>query len=238
MLKRGRHNQRIQAEYNKFGPDAFIFEVVWTEDNVGATEVAEKEKYYIETYDSIRNGYNRSSGGDGGIIFSDEARESIAQKARIRMTGTKMPQYQKDILRKVNKERRRTEEEKRHLSEVFGGENSNFAILTEGEVISIKKDFMSGLSIKEISEKYHTSIVNAKNIKYDLRWKHVHVDGWEDFQRTRKHPRELTGEELDDIFKMIESGCNNNQIHNKHHISFDRIKNLRKGLTHDDPVPS
>ena len=213
-----------------------MFEVIWTKDDADADEIAEKEKYYIKAYNSIDNGYNRFSGGDGGIVFSDEARNSIAQKARIRMTGTKMPQYQKDILRKVNKERKR--KEKRHLSEFFGGENSNFAILTEEEVVSIKKDFMSGLSIKEVSEKYHTSIVNAKNIKYNLRWKHTHVDGWEDFQRARKRPRELTNEELSDIFKMIEDGYNNNQIHNKHHISFDRIKNLRKGLTHDDPVPS
>ena len=100
MLKRGKHTSRIQSDYNELGTDAFVFEVIWTKDDADADEIAEKEKYYIKAYNSIDNGYNRFSGGDGGIVFSDEARNSIAQKARIRMTGTKMPQYQKDILRK------------------------------------------------------------------------------------------------------------------------------------------
>ena len=58
-----RHNQHLRRSIKKFGFDAFkvteVFDVAETLD-----ELNEKESYYISLFDSYKNGYNQSFGGD------------------------------------------------------------------------------------------------------------------------------------------------------------------------------
>ena len=227
LFRRNKHNSKIQDDYNIFGDNYFVFEILFigTDDN----EIMEKEKEFIEMYDSINNGYNCTRGGDGGLIFPDELRNKMSESARKRNIGSKMTEENKVALRNANK-RKRTDEEKEHLSIIFSGENSNFAVLTENEVINIKKDFVSGMDIKDVCEKYNINSQHAKEIKYDLRWKRTKVDGWEEFQKSRKKARVLSEEEYNNIVEMILDGYCNNQIAKKHNISYDRIKNIRKKL--------
>lgn len=61
----------------KYGFENFEFEVI--EDNINnQCELDELEKYYIKKYDSVRNGYNYTSGGGGGI-HSEETRDKISK---------------------------------------------------------------------------------------------------------------------------------------------------------------
>ena len=57
------HNQHLRRSINKFGFDAFevieVFDVAETLE-----ELNEKESYYINLFDSYKNGYNQSFGGD------------------------------------------------------------------------------------------------------------------------------------------------------------------------------
>lgn len=58
-----RHNQHLRRSIKKFGFDAFeIVKVFDTAETL--EELNEKESYYINLFDSYKNGYNQSFGGD------------------------------------------------------------------------------------------------------------------------------------------------------------------------------
>ena len=57
------HNQHLRRSIKKFGFDAFeVIEVFDTANTL--EELNEKESYYIGLFDSYKNGYNQSFGGD------------------------------------------------------------------------------------------------------------------------------------------------------------------------------
>lgn len=62
-VRKERHNQHLRRSIKKFGFEAFevieVFDVAETID-----ELNEKEAYYINLFDSYKNGYNQSFGGD------------------------------------------------------------------------------------------------------------------------------------------------------------------------------
>lgn len=60
----------IHRAINKYGAEAFIFEVI---EECKENELNEKEKFYIQLYDSRnkKKGYNISEGGDGGPVLDD-----------------------------------------------------------------------------------------------------------------------------------------------------------------------
>lgn len=58
-----RHNQHLRRSIEKYGFDVFkvdkVFDTALTQE-----ELNEKETYYIEKFDSFKNGYNQTYGGD------------------------------------------------------------------------------------------------------------------------------------------------------------------------------
>jgi hypothetical protein len=57
------YNQHLLRSIEKYGFDSFVVDEIFdTADN--KDELNEKERYYIEQFDSFKNGYNRSIGGD------------------------------------------------------------------------------------------------------------------------------------------------------------------------------
>ncbi len=66
-LRLGKHvNKHIQSSYNKYGKDAFTFNILEECDNA---VLDDREKYWIAFYDSTTDskGYNLTYGGEGGI---------------------------------------------------------------------------------------------------------------------------------------------------------------------------
>ena len=65
-------NYHFHNAIRKYGPNDFQYEII--EDNINSAELLnEREKYWIEFYDSYNNGYNSTLGGDGRITRDDEA---------------------------------------------------------------------------------------------------------------------------------------------------------------------
>lgn len=65
-LRQNRHdNSFLQKEYNIYGDDNFTFEILFQGD-VNEKEIGELEKYYINYFDSYKNGYNQNEGGNFG----------------------------------------------------------------------------------------------------------------------------------------------------------------------------
>ena len=83
-LDNGEHNNKhLQAAYNKYGADNFVWEIV---EEYEECELDDREIFYISEYDSFNNGYNQTIGGGGtrGYIVSEETKKrmSVARKGK------------------------------------------------------------------------------------------------------------------------------------------------------------
>lgn len=61
----------------KYGKDVFYVETL--ESSIPITDIDEKEKYYIELYNSFYNGYNSTKGGDGKTIATIDDLEKLSE---------------------------------------------------------------------------------------------------------------------------------------------------------------
>lgn len=64
----GDYNFPFHRAIRKYGKEDFILEIIDTADS--SEELNEKEKYWINYYDSYNNGYNASLGGDGHLKYN------------------------------------------------------------------------------------------------------------------------------------------------------------------------
>lgn len=60
----------------KYGPDNFTQEIL--EEISNPSKLDEKERYWINHYDTFKNGYNSTTGGEGGCTFSEAARRKMS----------------------------------------------------------------------------------------------------------------------------------------------------------------
>lgn len=112
-------DRHLYHSMNKYGIDNFIFEEIDKANNLDELNYLET-KYIIE-YDSVRNGYNMSYGGDNNIMFTDKTKrkhDNIMKSQKVR-----------DKISKSMKEYRQnhpfTEEHRKKLSQSAMG-NHNF----------------------------------------------------------------------------------------------------------------
>lgn len=81
-----RHNQHLRRSIKKFGFNAFevveVFDVAKTFE-----ELNEKESYYINLFDSYKNGYNQSFGGDSISGYSRPSGKDCPNSKRICQIG-------------------------------------------------------------------------------------------------------------------------------------------------------
>lgn len=94
---------KIDRARKKYGPENFKYEVLirnkYSSRSIAIEDLNRLEIYYIGLYDSYRNGYNCTIGGEG-------------------VTGVKLTEEQIDKVRKANKGKRLSEEQKRKIGEV------------------------------------------------------------------------------------------------------------------------
>lgn len=81
-----RHNQHLRRSIKKFGFDAFeiteVFDVAKTLE-----ELNEKESYYISLFNSYKNGYNQSFGGDSISGYNRPSGKECPNSKRICQIG-------------------------------------------------------------------------------------------------------------------------------------------------------
>lgn len=76
--------KEINLARKKIGPENFKYEILEQKEYNDIVEAImdlnTKESYYIGKYDTYRNGYNMTTGGEGvrGIVFTDEIKEKIS----------------------------------------------------------------------------------------------------------------------------------------------------------------
>lgn len=160
-LKHNRHeNGHLQSAWNKYGEENFQFEVLeYCEEDL----LDELEKEYIKIFNSTdrAHGYNKEDGGSQNKHMSAEAKKKMSDAKKGMYDGEKNPMYGVHL--------KKTEEQKRKLSERFSGEgNPMYGIhLKQSEENNVKKSEMfsgSGNPFygKKHSEEARKKISNSK----------------------------------------------------------------------------
>ena len=79
-------NNYFQNALLKYGKDNFKWEIL--ENNIPAAALDDRERFYIKKFDSMKNGYNSTEGGDFQpfkCIFSDKVRKKMSESQRGRI---------------------------------------------------------------------------------------------------------------------------------------------------------
>ena len=71
------NNKHLQSVWNKYGEEAFLFQIIHKCDELD--NLNELEKYYIKKYDCYKNGYNLTLGGDG-FVYDEEKNKEIRKR--------------------------------------------------------------------------------------------------------------------------------------------------------------
>lgn len=143
LNKNSSHHPLLQSDWNLFKSDCFTMEVLEYTSNLD-----EREKYWIEYYDSFSNGYNTTTGGVSGNKQDD--RQKAIRSERIK--GEKNPMYG-----------------------IGKGEGNPNAKLTEIEVIGIKTMLKNGCKAREINKVYDLTRYQLYNIRHNKSWSHIEV---------------------------------------------------------------
>lgn len=105
----------IKEAINKYGKENFTKEILeYIEDDDEHKKTSEREKYWIKKENTMYpNGYNISPGGEGGITSEIAKRSAATRKEK----GYKMSEEVKEKISKSNKNKKKSELHKKHLSE-------------------------------------------------------------------------------------------------------------------------
>ena len=112
LLNKGEHkNKHLQNAWNKRGEGAFLFRIL---EECPASELNDREKFWIATKDSHANGYNKTDGGEGikGWTAPDWYRK---QKSEAN-AGEKNPFYGRKHSEETRAKLRATHAGQRHVN--------------------------------------------------------------------------------------------------------------------------
>lgn len=162
LLRHGKHhNLDLQTEWNQYGEDEFVFQVL----QVAESEIQcdELEKKYISLFNatSPEYGYNKLSGSDfdSNEIKSFRLPESfkkVGELNRQRMLGTTL-----------------SDETKAKMSEQHKGSKNSQSKLTEDDVRKIRSMIANGYTYSQIAELFNVTRANVRMIATYKTWKHI-----------------------------------------------------------------
>ena len=145
------YNEHLLRSIEKYGFKAF--EVIkYLDYAFSLEELNIKEKVYIQLYNSLKNGYNETLGGEGteGRPHSEETRQKISEANK----GDNHPMYGKY----------HTEETKQKMSKIKKGENNPMHGNHHSE--EVKQKIREGNKGKHLSNEAKQKISEARKGKY------------------------------------------------------------------------
>lgn len=180
---------------HKYGKENFEFEILETFDDNNRELLGEREKYWIQYYNSYEQGYNETIGGDITNGRAKLTKEDVVvirtryanlercmivyedYKDRISRTGFNKiwkGETWKDIMPEIYTEENR-QYHKEHTANP--GTYNGRAKLSEEDVRDIRTRYKNGESIDSIYEDYKNKNTKKSflNVVYGYNWKHVQV---------------------------------------------------------------
>lgn len=179
----------------KYGSDNFIFEVIETFDTYDPELLGEREKYWIQYYNSQEDGYNETSGGDLGCGRAKLTKEDvIAIRIRYQNRERCMDVYEdyKHLIKRSGFNKIwKGETWKYIMPEIYTLENRIYhkmhtsnpgqkngrTKLTDQDVYNMRLRYKNGELAKDIYEDYKDKITyrSFQNILCYRNWKHIIV---------------------------------------------------------------
>lgn len=114
----------LRKAVDKYGTDSFKIELIEECSEDGSNE---KEIYYINFYNSIKNGYNSTVGGDGASFgeMNVSKRPEVREKLKYNFLGKKHTEETKRKISNKLKGTKLSDETKRKISESCKGHKSS-----------------------------------------------------------------------------------------------------------------
>ena len=197
-------NKYLQYSWDKYGEDAFSFEVVKV--YVDGEDIDALERFYIDYFDTYKNGYNLTVGGEGtkGYVPTEENKRIVGEKNRINNLGKKHSKETREKMSKAHKGYVKTSEHRRNLSlslkgkfvsdetrqklrELNTGSKSPVTKFTEEDVYNIKLKLLCGEIVSNIAKEYSVSYSTISAIAHKRTWNHVKLEKWEDWEYSSKY---------------------------------------------------
>ena len=217
-LTNGRHkNKKLSFDWEKYGSDSFVFEVVCVSGDANKLDMLEKS--YIKEYKDKNISYNKKNGGDHVFITEDGIR-SVSRYMSSRV---------------ISKETR----DKIRMANI--GDNNPTRKICSDDVIEIKKQLIEHVNQKEIANHYGVSLGLISAIANGRSWNHIVVDGWEDYMNSKKPKHFLTDDEIVEIRELLMKGnLSQSEIARKYGVYSSVISSIYHNKTHnsDNTVPS
>ena len=204
-LNAGSHdNCYLQSDWNIYGEQCFVFEVVEVFENEEYINNAEMK--YIREQRKCGLCYNISDGGDGkrGNPMSEHAKAIVGMKNREHNLGKHASDATKQKMSALRIGKKRPAETMKALHDSRVGSHHSDAsrkkmsdakirasingdcVLNVDTVKMIKEMLIDGMTIKAISDLLNVAYHNVKSVKYCKAWNHVYVDGWGEYVASNK----------------------------------------------------
>lgn len=149
----GARTNKLYNSMRKHGWDAFEYRILAVKPE-GASDqwLPNAERIAIAMYDSYRNGYNMTPGGDVSSMLNPEVAKKNADARR----GRKMPQEVREKIRRANTGKKNTEEARKKMS-IAGRGRKQSAEHVEKRISKIRGE-NNGMYRAEFSEEHRQKI--------------------------------------------------------------------------------
>ena len=217
-LTRGVHaNKKLLLDWIKYGENNFVFEIATVTNNIEDLDYMERE--YIKKYKQIAKSYNKKNGGDH-VFVTEKGLMSISNY----MTHRKVGDETKEKLRNINL-----------------GDKNPVRKICANDVIKIKQDLISHKNQGDIAKEYGVSLGLISAIANNRSWKHIIIEGWQEYLNSKKPRHYLTEEEIKEIKALLsEKNANQSLIARKFGVYSGTINKIyhKKYHNNDNTVPS
>ena len=192
-LRAGDHwNDELQSDFNLYGEDAFIFEVVEILYDVDEIDAAER-RYIAES----ENSYNILPGGENVFINPDREHHTRRKLSK----GT----------RKTTNKNITPKEVTAKMSETRSGQPYTIyrstTKLNDELVYNIKKLLISGMKPSDVAKEVDVEYRHINNMISNNTWKHIKVDGWDEYMNNRRKTKRLTDQDAITIRDAYANGA-------------------------------
>ena len=201
LLKNNKHdNYKLQNDWNLYGEDMFLFDIVEIVDDDDSAIDNLEIKYITQARENGKC-YNIQDGGQPTLLHKYRNKESyrrVGEINRERMLGTKLSLETRE---KMSKSRSGRWIHRRNDT------------LTEDQIKEAKRMLISGLKPSVIADKINVDKTSISRLLASNTYKTIYVDGWDEFQANRKKKNHIISDsDKQKIKEMYSSGCSINDI--------------------------
>ena len=79
LINNQHYNEYLQRSVNKYGIDNFTFEILFKKEFIDRNNLNLLEQTFISIFNSFKEGYNQTSGGDSALEISNETKLKMSK---------------------------------------------------------------------------------------------------------------------------------------------------------------